>query len=370
MDIEQKSVVLATTAAILVLTTAIGILMLRRHNKRKSSVDGITSSPAKVNVNQTNRTVKDMVPPTKWTQIGTISGLHIYPMKSGRRVNLTKAEATEIGLQEMCRKGRLPLRDRIFVVYREKEKTFISNKTFPKMFTLTVNTLDTNTVELSFGKDKIIFKIPETNGLDYVILWEEKVPTVDCGDEVSAWVSKIILDKDNGLRVGYWPGISRRDVTEVYADFMRIYENMCNDFTGAYSDMGSYLIVNQASVDDLNLKISDNKDRVTSDNFRPNVVVAGAVPYSEDKWTWIKIGDDAIFRTFKPCLRCSVTTINPDTLERSKAHEPITTLKSYRLLEDLEQRKVEGNHPVMGMYMGVHTKGRIKCGDSVFISSN
>lgn len=370
MEIEQKSIVLATTAAILVLTTTIGILMLRRHNKRKSSVDGITSSSAKVNEHQKKRTVKDMIPPLKWTQIGTVSGLHIYPMKSGRRVNLTKAEAMDIGLQEICRKGRLPLRDRVFVVYREKEKTFASNKTYPKMFNLTVNTLNTNIVELSSGKDKIIFKVPEKNGLDYVNLREEKVPTIDCGDEVSAWISKIILDKDNGLRVGYWPDISRRDVTEVYTDYMRIYENMCNDFTGAYSDISSYLIVNQASVDDLNLKISDNKDRVSADNFRPNVVVAGAVPYSEDKWTWIKIGEDAIFRTFKPCLRCSVTTINPDTLEKSKAHEPIKTLKSYRLLEDTEQRKVEGDHPVMGMYMGVQTKGRIKFGDPVFISSN
>ncbi|XP_073997280.1 mitochondrial amidoxime reducing component isoform X2 [Rhodnius prolixus] len=371
MDIEQKKIVFATSAAILVLSTTIGIFMLRRRTgKRKTSIDGITSTPVQVKESKKRITVEEMVLPTDWKQIGTVSNLHIYPMKSGRRVNLTKAEVIEIGLKEICRKGRLPLRDRVFIVYRENDKTFISNKTYPKMLKLTVNTLGTNIVELSLEKDKIIFNIPEYTDEKFVNLWKENVPTIDCGDEVGAWISKLLLGKDSGLRVGYWPDKLRRNVTEVYSDYMRVYENLCNDFTGAYSDIGSYLIVNQASIDDLNLKINDAQSRVTANNFRPNIVVVGAEPYSEDKWTWIKIGEDAIFRTFKPCTRCSVTTINPDTLVRSKQHEPIKTLKSYRQVQETKLKEVEGDSPVMGMYMGVHTKGKIKFGDPVYIGSN
>ena len=32
------------------------------------------------------------------------------------------------------------------------------------------------------------------------------VGTVDCGDEVAKWISKYILGKENGLRLGYFIG--------------------------------------------------------------------------------------------------------------------------------------------------------------------
>lgn len=80
-------------------------------------------------------------------------------------------------------------------------------------------------------------------------------------------------------------------------------------------------------MEDLNKRIG--KPLATVYNFRPNIVV-DCPAYIEDKWNWIKIGD-VIFQVIKPCTRCVLTTINPETGERNKDGEPLKTLKSYDL---------------------------------------
>jgi uncharacterized protein YcbX len=61
--------------------------------------------------------------------------------------------------------------------------------------------------------------------------------------------------------------------------------------------------------------------------FRPNIVISGCPAYAEDSWREISIG--AIdFRLPKPCSRCSVPAINPDTAQLTK--EPLATLNRLR----------------------------------------
>ncbi|MFI3218004.1 MAG: MOSC domain-containing protein, partial [Methylococcales bacterium] len=61
--------------------------------------------------------------------------------------------------------------------------------------------------------------------------------------------------------------------------------------------------------------------------FRPNLVIAACPSYAEDSWREIRIGD-IDFRLPKPCSRCAVPTINPDTAQTGK--EPLTTLNRLR----------------------------------------
>ena len=63
--------------------------------------------------------------------------------------------------------------------------------------------------------------------------------------------------------------------------------------------------------------------------FRPNLVVSGSEPYAEDSWKRIRIGE-LEFRVVKGCSRCIMTTLDPQTGERSADREPLTTLKTYR----------------------------------------
>ena len=61
--------------------------------------------------------------------------------------------------------------------------------------------------------------------------------------------------------------------------------------------------------------------------FRPNVVVAGAAAFAEDGWHLVRIGD-VRFRVAKPCGRCVLTTVDPDTAVKGK--EPLATLARHR----------------------------------------
>lgn len=59
-------------------------------------------------------------------------------------------------------------------------------------------------------------------------------------------------------------------------------------------------------------------------------MVKGCDPFAEETWKRIRIGgvDMALV---KPCARCMVTTIDKDTLAKSK--EPLKTLSTYRKQE-------------------------------------
>lgn len=92
---------------------------------------------------------------------------------------------------------------------------------------------------------------------------------------------------------------------------------------GLYSNITSYNIVNEKSVEDLVEKIGDNS--VNVNNFRP-VIVVTAKPYDEDEWEWVKIGD-VIFRLTKPCTRCALTTVDQNTGETNKHGDPLRTLR-------------------------------------------
>ena len=50
-------------------------------------------------------------------------------------------------------------------------------------------------------------------------------------------------------------------------------------------------------------EVIGNGSNVNVLNFRPNLVVEGPNPYEEDKWNWVKIGEDTLFKNFKPCTR-------------------------------------------------------------------
>jgi len=92
------------------------------------------------------------------------------------------------------------------------------------------------------------------------------------------------------------------------------------------------------------------------DRFRPNIVIQGCKPGQEDTMKQIKIAD-VIFDLVKPCIRCVVTTIDPETLEAGK--EP---------LKMLSKQKVDGK-VVFGQHVLALAEGHVKIGDEITILS-
>jgi hypothetical protein len=89
--------------------------------------------------------------------------------------------------------------------------------------------------------------------------------------------------------------------------------------------------------------------------FRPNVVVAGAPPWAEDRWRRIRIGA-VPFLVVKPCGRCVVTTTDQVTGERGK--QP---------LRMLAKRRRFGQELVFGQNLIPDAPGVIRVGDPVDI---
>ncbi|MFM7195761.1 MAG: MOSC domain-containing protein [Bacteroidota bacterium] len=84
------------------------------------------------------------------------------------------------------------------------------------------------------------------------------------------------------------------------------------------------LIIGTATLQDLNNRLAHP---VTMDRFRPNLIFSGGEPYQEDQFKEFRIGKN-IFAGVKPCSRCNLITIDPETGEAGA--EPLHTLSGYR----------------------------------------
>ncbi|KAG5890165.1 hypothetical protein JTB14_005185 [Gonioctena quinquepunctata] len=309
---------------------------------------------------------KKEIIPWSWEEVGTLTHLNLYPLKSGHRLELMRGEFKEFGLKQLEEDEKVfQMADRSLVVYTEKDKEFRSARTYPKMVLIDVAVHDESHLAIDAPTMRTLYvEIPTKNGSNETSIKlhkGEQIYSIDCGNEAALWLSRYILEKDSGLRLGYHDGSCGRDITKSHKKLLDFYKNLTNYSTGLYSDLTSCLLISQPSVNDLNTKISNSS--VTVNNFRPNIVVdgPGLQPYVEEAWQWVKIGD-AIFRNVKDCTRCTMTTIDPKDASRNPEMEPLRTLKKYRMSNGPEAL------PVMGIGLEVRKTGIVSVGDKVLVS--
>jgi len=316
-----------------------------------------------------HKTKRTNSPPRKWRRVGELSELTLFPVKSFAGINLQEAECTEYGIQTVS-DGPMKLRDRFFIVYNEQTKEFKTARTCPKMVLVNVSLDGTDAVKLSApDMPELRVKVPqasESNKHAHLKFWfDDVVETVDCGDKAAQWLSKYLLNQDCGVRLGYHL-VDPAPRMIALKKFTQCYKTFRKSDLGAYSDLCSFMLMTESSVNDLKTKTSSDVS-VVPRQFRPNFLVSGTIPYEEDKWEWIRIGETAVFRNVKPCTRCLFTTLNPVTAVMDPKQEPLRTLRGYRKIADPVVREVEGNSPAFGIYLGLYNTGTIRVGDSVFV---
>ena len=129
------------------------------------------------------------------------------------------------------------------------------------------------------------------------------------------------------------------------------------------------MLCTEASADDLNEKLSklgDDKCTVSIRNFRPNINVSGTLPFDEDRWLHVRVGE-VEFACFKPCTRCVLTTVDPDEGKMNKGMQPLKLLRTYRLAPKGKLLDLYRESPIFGVNMIVLKEGRINVGDEVFV---
>ncbi|KAJ5585497.1 Molybdenum cofactor sulfurase C-terminal [Penicillium hispanicum] len=142
--------------------------------------------------------------------------------------------------------------------------------------------------------------------------------------------------------------------------------------TTGFPDVFPILIASEASLSELNSRLRlRGVDPITVERFRPNIVVRGETPWSEDSWKLVRIhGTGSDSETSGPtakhapldldivarCARCQVPNVDPDTAAKHKK-QPWDTLVSYRRVDEGIKYK-----PCFGMLSAPRNEGAVEVG--------
>ena len=198
------------------------------------------------------------------------------------------------------------------------------------------------------GMKALDVPLPHAGETAEVTVFEDRVTAVLAGAEPAAWFSEhlradvrlVHLDAPERARP-LAPGHGRAGATVSFADAFPL------------------LVTTTSSLDALNSLIAQgdyaDEGPLPLNRLRPNVVVEGTAPWSEDGWRRIAIGD-VTFRVAGPCGRCVMTTTDQRTAERGR--EPLRTLARHRRI---------GDRLVFGQNLVPERPGTVRVGDPVEI---
>lgn len=315
--------------------------------------------------------------PTEWKPVGTVSRLFIYPLKSGKALEVKEADCTSFGLKEVTNgPEKFSLLDRYFMVYQENSQKFLTARQKTTTLLISVRSAGPNAVTLSAPNcSEITFNVVKEEGtrVKCSMHYGEEIEVIDCGDDVAVWLSEFIYNKRSGLRLGYYPDLNERQRSldkGIFRKSVPLRKYMKDSDFGVYSDIASYMLLSENSIEELKERLPpEEANEVTVRQFRPNIVVSGSElsAYVEDEWQWVKIGQDVIMRGFKPCTRCLMVTLDPDKGVANPTKEPLLTLKKYRQVTDPVWKDEEGTSPAFGRYFGLYDSGKVSVGDTIYV---
>ncbi|MDP3815924.1 MOSC domain-containing protein [Pseudomonas sp.] len=235
-----------------------------------------------------------------------LSGLYRYPLKSAAGESLQETALDALGV----------LGDRRWMVVDAESGRFLTQRLLAQMTQLRARWQGAERLLLSApGMPDLLVAVPGPQAaLRGVTIWRDSLQVPDAGEAAALWLSQWL---GRACRLVQVPESRARQVDTGYAE---------PGEKVAFADGFPLLLIGQASLDDLSARVGRPLQML---RFRPNLVVAGSEPYAEDGWKRIRIGE-LEFRVVKGCSRCIMTTLDPQTGERSADREPLNTLKSYR----------------------------------------
>lgn len=271
----------------------------------------------------------------------SVASLHIHPIKSLGGFSVQEARITDRGFAH----------DRRWMLV-DPEGRFITQREVPIMACLHCS-VQAGGFRVTDTRDGTMIDLPweiPTGTRRQVSVFSDIVQVLDAPTAISSWFSRQLKVP---CALVFMPDDSLRAVDPTYA----------NGIT-SLSDGFPYLIISQASLDDLNARIAaahpliGTSARLGMERFRPNIVIAGGTAFQEDGWKEIRIGGTS-FALVKPCGRCVIPTTDQRTGDRGI--EPTRTLATYRKrVTEAGAVKVE-----FGMNAMTDEAGNIRVGDPI-----
>jgi len=234
-----------------------------------------------------------------------VSKLFIYPIKSTKGINLQTSIVEKIGLKY----------DRVFAILNENNKVITAREN-PKILRISSKIDDSKLVLSSMDKTEIELNLEESKNTKIrARIFKDETEGQVIEGSINDWIaaeleepSKLILVDKDALRK-----VKKKN------------NGKENDEIG-FSDAAPIHLISEESLKSLNEKL---ETPVTAHHFRPNIVVKGCKAFEEENWKIIKIGD-CIFEKAIETERCSLITINPNTIKRNENQEPLRTLSQMR----------------------------------------
>ncbi|XP_023292870.2 mitochondrial amidoxime-reducing component 1 [Lucilia cuprina] len=302
--------------------------------------------------------LKRDVMPLKWRRVGTLEQINLFPIKSCAPLEVSAEEELLCEVLGLRYKG---IRDRALMLVNDKYE-MITARVYPKLVLVFSKLVSETKLILSAeGMEPLELDFAtladEAPGKDiHTSVWGTKLDAMLCGEKYDKWFSRYILGKESGLHLVYYPypkpvrSVNSRLTKEPF---------ITKEDSGTFGDATSYMLMNLASVEDLNTRLPNSVDPL---QFRGNfhLKMDNNKAYAEDKWQWVRIGDEAVFRKVAPCTRCIFPNINVKTGERDPNGNPLKELKSYRLIND-------NVSPTLGIHLGLRQAGTIKANDVIYV---
>lgn len=244
----------------------------------------------------------------------TVSKIIIYPIKSLNGVSLPCAKVSSTGFKN----------DRKFMLVSYDEKKMITLREFPSLYSIKVTLINEDLLQLENEKKNqsplfIHLNSPYQESPIYKVnVWDDVIDVQSVNKTIDDWFSEAL-------------GI-RSMLVKMIPDFFRQVDlKHARKGQGVlFADGFPYLICTESSLDFLN-KHLDKK--VSMSHFRPNIVIKNTELNEEKQWTSIEINNH-IFDSFKPCARCQVISIEPETMAINEQILPFMS-KNY-----LENKKI------------------------------
>jgi len=236
-----------------------------------------------------------------------LSQLFIYPVKSLAGIALSSSEITPAGL----------LSDRRWMIVN-KNGQFISQRLYPELSLLRTSIDNDRIVLTAPDNQQISLPVALMDGLLLPVkVWNDTVNGLLADQVSNNWITTYLGTEAKFI---YMPETTIRPVDPDYAKSSTDQVSFADGFP--------YLLISESSLHDLNGRLAKNNiPAVPMTRFRPNLVVRGCPAYNEDLWTDFKIANN-YFHGVKPCSRCIMTTVDPDT--GKKGEQPLKTLMEYR----------------------------------------
>ncbi len=231
-----------------------------------------------------------------------VHSLHIYPLKSAKGIEVDTLSIDAAGARF----------DREWMLVKKKTKSFLSQRTHPKMSQLTT-LMSSNALQVEFpGVSPITLPLEHSLSENIeVLIFGKPVIAERVGAEQDAWFSEVLG-------------------TEVF--LVRTCQNNRRTTSGnhgpitpiRFPDGYPFLLTNTETLSTLNARLPEP---IEMTRFRPNIVISGAKSDIEDQWQSFVIGSLS-FLAVKACTRCSIIDVNPNTGNKSPSVS--TELKKYR----------------------------------------